>query len=386
MDDIPQVNGYPRYSPEEMDFRYRQLRTLMERDDLDAVLIGGATGPHDTSVQYYCNWPPLFPVYLIVPRDKDPEMVVRLWNHIPDAERISVIDNISFGGDDHSDLVARVAERLSGYRRIGTIGVVPYTDAAAFGSERLVNLNADYFAIRVVKTEEEMKYVRIASRMNDDAVAALASNTTPGMNEYELAKVIEDAYLHRRGTNLIHFTLTTSMANPEFFVPHQYQPDRVIKAGDVLVTEISTTFWGYTGQILRTMSIAGEPTLLYEEMYEVAENTYSDIVSVMRSGATIGEVLDRAESIHQAGFDIWDDLVHCYGGGGYLAPIVRTRPNRGATHPDDWAYPDGTVLVVQPNVISPRARAGVQVGDSMWLRPNGVEVTQNHPREMIRCG
>ena len=49
-----------------------------------------------------------------------------------------------------------------------------------------------------------MKYVRIASSMNDDAVAALASNTTPGMNEYELAKVIEDVYLDRRGTNLIH--------------------------------------------------------------------------------------------------------------------------------------------------------------------------------------
>ena len=86
------------------------------------------------------------------------------------------------------------------------------------------------------------------------------------------------------------------MANPEFFVPHQYQPDRIIKAGDVLVTEISTTFWGYTGQILRTLCIEGEPAPLYQEMYEVAENTYSSIVSIMRTGATIGEVLDQAES------------------------------------------------------------------------------------------
>ncbi|WP_420638634.1 M24 family metallopeptidase [Candidatus Poriferisocius sp.] len=386
MDDVLQVNGYPRYSPDEMDRRHRRLRELMEHHRLDSVLIGGATGPHDTSVQYYCNWPPLFPVYLIVSRDDDPELVVRLWNHIPDAERISVVENITFGGDDHADLVDRVARRLDGHRRIGTIGVVPYADAVAFGADRLVDLNADYFALRVVKTDEEMQYVRIASRMNDEAVAALASTTTPGMNEYELAKVIEDAYLDRRGTNLIHFTLTTSMANPEFFVPHQYQPDRIIQAGDVLVTEISTTFWGYTGQILRTLCIAGEPTSLYQEMYEVAESTYSSIAGIMRTGTTIGEILDRAEAIHEAGFDIWDDLVHCYGGGGYLAPIVRTRPNRGATHPDDWAYPKGTVLVVQPNVIDLPTRAGVQVGDSMWLRSDGVEVTQKHPRELIRCG
>lgn len=386
MDDIPQVNGYPRYSAEEMAHRYRQLRELMDLHELDAVLIGGATGPHDTSVQYYCNWPPLFPVYLIVPRNDDPELVVRLWNHLPDAERISVIENISFGGDSHSELAARVAKRLGGYRRIGTIGVVPSTDAAQFGAERLVDLNPDYYAIRLVKTDEEMKYIRIASRMNDDAVAALASTTAPGMNEYELAKVIEDVYLDRRGTNLIHFTLTTSMADPEFFVPHQYQPDRIIEAGDVLVTEISTTFWGYTGQILRTLCIEAEPPPLYQELYETAEITYTDIVSILRAGTTIGEVLDQTESIHEAGFDIWDDLVHGYGGGGYLSPIVRTRQNRGSTHPDDWAYPDGAVVVVQPNVIAAGERAGVQVGDSMWIRPDGVEVTQNHPRELIRCG
>ncbi len=386
MDEITQVNGYPRYSAEEMDQRYRRLRDLMDHYSLDAVLIGGVTGPHDTSVQYYCNWPPLFPVYLIVPLDDDPEMVVRLWNHLPDAERISVVSKITFGGDTHQELVARTAERLTGYRRIGTIGVVPYTDAAAFGPERLVDLNLDYHNIRMVKTPEEMSYVRIASGMNDDAVAALASTVSPGMNEYELAKVIEDVYLDRRGTNLIHFTLTTSMANPEFVVPHQYQPDRVIRAGDVLVTEISTTFWGYTGQILRTFCIGSEPTPLYQELYEAAEAAYSKITNILHAGTTVGEVLDQAESIHEAGFDIWDDLVHGYGGGGYLHPVIRTRQNRGATHPDDWAYPEGALVVVQPNVISAAARAGVQVGDSMWLRSDGVEVTQSHPRELIRCG
>jgi Xaa-Pro aminopeptidase len=206
------------------------------------------------------------------------------------------------------------------------------------------------------------------------------------MNECDLARVVEDVYLDKRGTNLIHFTLTTSMADPEFFVPHQYHPDRVIQAGDVLVTEISTNFWGYNGQILRTLAIAGEPPPLYLEMYDVAERTYTEITDIMRAGTSVGEVLDRAEAINAAGFDIWDDLVHSYGGGGYLPPIIRTRTNRGATHDDDWVYPEGAVVVVQPNVISLPARAGVQVGNSMWLRADGVEVTQKHVRELIRCG
>jgi Xaa-Pro aminopeptidase len=386
MHDISQVNGFPRYSAGEMARRHGAINALMSEHDLDAVLIGGATGAHDTTVQYFCNWPPLFPVYLVFPRDNEPILLVRLWNHLPDAERVSTVEDVRYGGDTHADLVANVAALLTSAARIGTIGVIPYTDAAVLGTERLVDLNTDYQSMRLVKTDEEMRYVRIASDMNDAAVAALASTTRPGMNECDLARVVEDVYLDKRGTNLIHFTLTTSMADPEFFVPHQYHPDRVIQAGDVLVTEISTNFWGYNGQILRTLAIAGEPPPLYLEMYEVAERTYTEITDVMRAGISVGEVLDRAEAINAAGFDIWDDLVHSYGGGGYLPPIIRTRSNRGATHDDDWVYPEGAVVVVQPNVISLPARAGVQVGNSMWLRADGVEVTQKHARELIRCG
>jgi Xaa-Pro dipeptidase len=386
MDDIPQVNGFPRYTVGEMASRFGHLRDLMAVHDLDVVLVGGATGPHDTAVQYYCNWPPLFPVYLVIPKDDDPELLVRLWNHLPDAERISTVERVTYGGDTHAEMVAMTSDRLAGADRIGTIGVVPYVDAAAFGAERLVDLNGDYRAHRLVASEEEMQYIRIASELNDDAVSALAAGAHPGMKEYELAKVIEDAYLDRRGTNLIHFTLTTSMANPEFVVPHQNHPDRLIQSGDVLVTEISTTFWGYTGQILRTLCIDGEPTALYQRLYDVAEQAYLAIRGVLRAGTTIGAVLDQAQIVEDAGFDIWDDLVHGYGGGGYLPPIVRTRSNRGADTPDDWVYPEGAVVVVQPNVISPQENAGVQVGDSMRILTDGVEVTQKYPRELIRCG
>ena len=97
---------------------------------------------------------------------------------------------------------------------------------------------------------------------------------------------------------------------------------------------------------------------------------------------TIGQVLDAAEVITDSGFDIWDDLVHGFGGA-YLPPIVRTRANRGATHPDEFEYPDGTLLVVQPNVID--GSAGVQTGNSLQITRNGAECTQRQPTEMIRC-
>jgi Xaa-Pro aminopeptidase len=43
------------------------------------------------------------------------------------------------------------------------------------------------------------------------------------------------------------------------------------------------------------------------------------------------------------------------------------------------------VIVVQPNVITPDARMGVQVGDMLRVTEDGVESFHSVPREILRC-
>lgn len=378
--------GYPRYSAAEMQRRHTWLAATMEQHGLDAVVVGGATAPLETSVQFFTNWPPQVTSYVVFRRGEEPVLFVRLWNHLPDAERIAVIDRVVYGGDTPLDQVVNVAKSLAGCRSVGLIGSIPFDEGEVLRrevGEGLKSLAVDYQRFRLVKSEEEMVFTRIASRMNDAAVAALAEELRPGMNELEVGRIVESVYLDEGGVDLIHFSLTTPMDAPRYQVPHQYQPDRTIRAGDVFVTEISTTFWGYAGQILRTFTIGADATPRYARLFEVASAVYEGIVGRLRVGATVGEILDVADAIAAEGLDIWDDLVHGFGGA-YLPPIVRTRSSRGATHPDEWAYPDGTLLVVQPNVVEDTA--GVQVGNSMWLTSDGVEVTQAYPMGLIRCG
>lgn len=386
--DFEQVNGFPRYPQREMTRRHGWVADMMVEHELDAVVVGGATMALETSVQYFSNWPSQVQSYVVFLPAEAPVMLVRLWNHLPDAQRIAMIDDIRYGGDTPADQADQLGDMLArhGCHRVGLIGVVPHADVDAlrrlnYGIE-LIDLNSAYQAFRLIKSADEMTFVRIASRMNDAAIAALASELKPGLNELDVAHVVENVYLAHRGWNLIHFSMTTPMADPQIVVPHQYHPDRVLEAGDVFVTEISTTFWGYAGQILRTYTIGGGPTERFARLHDVALDAYHAITGVMRPGATVGDVLDAAEVISANGFDIWDDLVHGFGGA-YLPPIVRTRQSRGATHDDSYAYPDGTLLVVQPNVID--GTGGVQVGNSMWVTSDGVEVTQQYPTELIVC-
>jgi Xaa-Pro dipeptidase len=387
--EFEEVNGFPRYPDREMRRRIEWAEGLMGRLELDVLLVGGATGPLETAVQYFTNWPPQVQSYLLLFPVEPPQMLVRLWNHLPDARRISWVEDVRYGGDTPPEQAEAVAEALAGRRprRVGLVGTVPHGDLMVLQGKlpdmALTDLNGEYRRFRLVKSEDEMVFTRIASRMNDAAVAALAEQLRPGVNEYEVAGIVEEVYLNHRGVNLIHFSLSTPMDDPKVCVPHQYHPNRVMKAGDVFVTEISTTFWGYSGQILRTFTIGGGPTPRYARLHEVAREAYQRITGVLRPGVTVGDILDAAEVITEEGLDIWDDLVHGFGGA-YLPPIVRTRASRGATHSDDTSYPEGTLLVVQPNVID--GDAGVQVGNSIWLTAGGSETTQSYPTELIQCG
>lgn len=381
-----EVDGYPRYRPEEMERRHRFVDEVAARHGLDAVVVGGATGPLETAVQYFTNWPSQVQSYVVFRTGEAPVLLVRLWNHLPDAERIAVIEDVRYGGDTPADQVDTLVTLLGGARRVGLIGVVPHGDLLRLLDARpeldLVECDADYREFRLVKSPEEMVYVRIASRMNDAAVAALAASLRPGVNECEVAEIVESVYLRHRAWNLIHFSLSTPMERPDRFVPHQYHPDRVMQAGDVFVTEISTTFWGYAGQILRTFTIGAPPNERYRRLHDVALDVYHGITDGLGPGSTVGGILDVADRIEDEGLGIWDDLVHGFGGA-YLPPIVRTRASRGATHPDGFRYPEGALVVVQPNVID--GEAGVQVGNSMWLTAEGPDVTQRYPTELVVC-
>jgi Xaa-Pro aminopeptidase len=88
--------------------------------------------------------------------------------------------------------------------------------------------------------------------------------------------------------------------------------------------------------------------------------------------------------IEKAGFTTCDDLVHGYGGG-YFPPVLGSR-SRPAGPVPDMALKAGMTLVVQPNVVTPDQRAGVQVGELVHITDHGFERLHKAPRALFRAG
>jgi Xaa-Pro aminopeptidase len=103
---------------------------------------------------------------------------------------------------------------------------------------------------------------------------------------------------------------------------------------------------------------------------------------VLKDGAMPREVIEAASVIEQAGFTIIDDLLHGYGGG-YLPPVLGSN-SRPSAHIPDEPFRAGMVVVIQPNVVTPDRKAGVQTGEMALITKTGIERFHSVPRGFAR--
>lgn len=243
-------------------------------------------------------------------------------------------------------------------------------------------MGADYTALRLIKSEEEHDWMQIGAILSDAGIAAIPKGLAIGMSEYELGDVVERSYTRHGAINQTHYFMINSMDSDGYCVPRQFSSNRKIRKGDMIATELSAQFWGYSGQILRTVTVGADPTPLYRDLHDVAMAAYDAICAVLKPGTRPEEIIEAATVIEDAGFTIWDDLVHGFGGG-YLPPVLGSK-SRDIFPAPDMELAEGMYLVVQPNVITPDNKAGVQTGEMMRITADGCAPVHAYPRGMER--
>jgi Xaa-Pro aminopeptidase len=358
----------------------------MRAANVEVLLAFGSRGAaHE--IQYLSGYPVSGEAVLVFPLEGDPTLLVHYENHVPDARRLSVFEDVRARGEDPIGAALAV---LPEKRRIGSVGVtgqLTFQRHAALKSAvgaAPVDLGAQLAGLRLTKSAEEMEMIRAGAALSDSALEAVRREAHVGLTEHDLVAMVEASYLSQGGTTHIHYLGATSMSEPNLCVPRQFPTDRKLRKGDVILTELSAASGGYYGQVLRTLTLGAAPAYEYSRLHELALSIYGEICATIRPGASSEAILDIAEKIHDAGFTIYDDLVHCAVGGIY-APFLRTRrTTRGHGH--HFTFEKDMVIVVQPNIVTPDHRMGVQVGDMLRVTETGVESFHAVPREILICG
>jgi Xaa-Pro dipeptidase len=377
---------YPRFSDAEMARRRAALETVMAEHEVEHLLLYGANR-FGSAVGWLTRWPVTREALVVVtPGDRD-VLLVDFYNHVPNAARIATEAEVRPAAPSGiANAVAELRARGAAGRRVGLIGPLGHGAHArlAAGVGEVVALDAPYTRLRLVKSAEEIAWLRIGCALTDAAVLALRDGARPGVDERELGALVEAAYLGRGGTTHIHYFAATSMAAPAMAVPAQWPSARRLEAGDALTCEISAAWWDHPGQLLRTFAVAAEPTPLYRALHAAADAAFDAILGVLRPGATAAEVVAAAGVIEDAGFTTRDDLLHGFVGG-YLPPVVGS-PSRQIAPVPDLTFAAGMTVVVQPNVVTPDERAGVQTGELVLVGEDGPERLHHVERGFLRAG
>jgi len=268
--------------------------------------------------------------------------------------------------------------------RVAVIGPMTFEQHAALAARfgAAVNLNRAYVRLRQVKSPEEIDWMRIGAALSDRGMLALRDGLQPGMTERELGNLVERGYVAFGGTTVIHFIGVTAMAEPQLGVPTQFASNRRVVQGDVVSAEISAAFWDHPGQVLRSFTVDAEPTPLYRDLHAAADAAFEAVAAVLKDGALPREVIAAASVIEAAGFTIIDDLLHGYGGG-YLPPVLGSN-SRPSAHVPDEPFRAGMIVVIQPNVVTPDRKAGVQTGEMVLITKTGIEPFHAVPRGFAR--
>lgn len=373
----------PPFSAAEMFRRRAALDAALAEAGVDAVVLYGANRA-GSAVQWLTGWPVTREAAVVHRPGERDLLLVSFFNHVPQARRVATAADVEWAGPDLGQRLVD-AVRARGGRRVGVVGAVPFGLHAALAAAlgEVVDLGGAYTRLRLSKSAEELAWLRHAARLTDRSCVALRDGAAVGMTDYELGALVEGAYLAHGGTNYIHYFSITSMADPQQCVPSQWPSGRRLAEGDVLSMELSTA-WGtdYPGQLLRTFTVAADPTPLYADLHAVAAEALERIEAVLRPGTTAEEVVEAAAVIEEAGFTTVDDLVHGLGGA-YLPPVIGSR-SRTLEPPPTLRLQPGMTLVVQPNVTTLDGRAGVQTGEMFHVTPDGAERLHHFPRGLGR--
>ena len=375
--------GYPRFSDAEMERRRALLGAELERAGAAHALIYGANR-FGSAVGWLTRWPVTREALCVFTPGERDLLLIGFYNHIPNAERLATEAEVGWAGPrPMATAIEELRRRGAAGAAVAVIGPLGHRPFAALSEfAEPLPLDQAYTRLRLVKSGEELGWVRRGAELTDAAVRAIAREAAPGVDERRLGGIAERAYVGDGGTTHIHYFAATPMDEPRLAVPAQWPSTRALRQGDALTCEVSASFWDYTGQLLRTFAVGAEPPALYRELHEVADAALDAILARLRPGATAAELVEASGVIEDAGYTTRDDLVHGFVGG-YLPPVLGSA-SRTLEPVPDFTFEAGMTVVVQPNVVTPDESAGVQTGELVAVTADGIERLHGVERGLLR--
>jgi len=230
---------------------------------------------------------------------------------------------------------------------------------------------------RMLKTPEEIIFMRESSRLNDKAINQAISALRDGVKESEIAKVYTSAASSLGAGGGSFDSLICFGANCA--EPHHDTDDTVIREGDSVILDVGAKKDGYCSDMTRTVFFK-TATEEQKFVYSLVEEANAAGRAAVKPGVKLKDVDRAARSvIESAGYG--DFFIHRTGHG--IGLEVHEYPDVSSV--SETVCEPGMVFSVEPGVYL-KGRFGVRVEDLVCVTEDGCETFNQYTKEMRIIG
>jgi len=364
-----------RISRPEMERRHDLVRKKMREAGLSLLLVSGVRFIASTGyLRYLSNWAePFSGEVLLFPSEGEPLFCARTADRACFVERIGVM-KAEIGCT--ADMVAGHIKKM-GKQKIGICGLK--TMMADFyvqlGRElpgvELKDYSALMDEVRMIKSAEELNWVRRSAALGDSAFRLFESLVEEGREEAEVFVEVEHL-VKRMGAESVYFMMA---AEPQPITKFMDLACERYKKGDVVIfnAEIAGPA-GYYSQLVRSLSM-GEPSREATDAARACTDAMDAAERIMRPGISSNQVYEAIRaSVEKSGHRLAHDPGHSQGLDSFERPFLNGR--------DEVNLEAGMVMIVHPHVRM-RSGGGIWMGDTFLVTAQGCENLSRVPRDLV---
>lgn len=390
---------YEKFSAAEFARRHALARELMARDGLDALILCGSPNiySHGSGVTWGCGLIDGRGMvqYLILPRAGDPTLIYpHPGCHIEAARKMVSIKDVR--GGQHGHYGRAIAERLIELGlQAGRIGIAAadrtgpeYMGVNAYQEMRKHVPEATFIFMPLIlhelthrKSTEEIRAMGRAGQLAIRALQAVAARARPGVREYQLAAAATHAVLDGGGQVHLLMIGSTSMQDPRLIFPNPNPSHRVLREGDIILSELAMTYLGYTAKIGHPVTI-GEPTERYRTFFkEVVVPGFSTIEAQLAPGNTLESVRKASAGVfREKGAQSRPILMH---GHDLITSLPFISIDEVKGEPYDMIMRPGMAYGIEITPINADGTFGIFLSRSYAITETGVEALTPYPLDEI---
>lgn len=397
MNEANDALGIPKFSLAEREQRWARVRTLMARDNLDALYVPPNTGFFDM-FQANCRYltglggnhwmaATVFPregeVTAFTSADVDTQICLQHQDWVTDIRMMT-------GAWGFTDAVVGRLKELPDIRRLGLSGLSGNTrypeGVTSHGvverlrellpNVELVNANPLMDEARFVKSAEEIEFLRAGVVLVERAIDVIVSEARPGVPEnmvyaHMISSIVE-------GGGELPSMILWSAGWPQPPSNAYFPTRRPLRKGDIILTELEARYGGYVAQNTQALCI-GRASAEYHEMFALQQEAVRLCYDMLRPGETLGAIADRINKLSDDHFDC-SILMHGRGLGDD-SPIA-VYEVRDATMAN-WVMEENSAFIVKPVIQNKDHSLKVYWGDTVICTHDGAQRLGKRPASII---